>query len=317
MLELAAQPRVATAVAGWRDWLTHERRYSAHTVSNYTRDAKAFFKFLRGHLGHLADVEDLGALSPLDFRAWLAQRGRDGLSKQSNARALSTVRGLFRYFARIGLVENSTLSGFRGPKLPQSLPKALDVGDALDLVSAAGNDPTRERWVTARDHALLMVLYGAGLRISEALGLNRRDFSTLRGSSPTLRILGKGNKQRIVPVLPAVRVAIWDYVEVCPLGGDDDSPVFLGVRGGRLNPAQVQALVRQLRRELGLPESATPHALRHSFATHLLGGGGDLRTIQELLGHATLSTTQRYTAVDAARLTAVHGLHHPRARRRD
>jgi len=314
MLALHAKADVVEAVEGWRDWLTSERKYSKHTIKNYGGDAEAFFRFLNGHLGEAADFQALAGLTALDFRAWLAARHAEGLSKTSSARAFSTLRGLFTYFARNGYCDNAAIQAVRTPKLPQSVPKALDVGDALDLVDAA-DDPTLKPWVAARDQALFMLLYGGGLRIGEALALTLGDLvDVLKGDS--LRVTGKGNKTRLVPLLPLVVDALNRYLTLCPYGDKESRAVFLGVRGGPLNASQAQARVRQLRRELGLPDTTTPHALRHSFATHLLGGGGDLRAIQDLMGHATLSTTQRYTLVDAERLTQTHALHHPRAKRR-
>ncbi len=313
MIGAFAAPEVAAAAQAWRDWLVHERRYSNHTVTNYCRDVDAFLSFLRTHLDEPPDKGALARATTLDFRAWLADRHARGFSRPSTARALSAVRSFFRQLARQGFVENTALNAIRAPKLPQSVPKALDAGDALDLIAAAGAVTGAAPWLAARDKALLLLLYGCGLRIGEALGLTPRQ----AGAGGSIRVLGKGNKERVVPLLPAVSKALAAYIRLRPFAAEPDAPLFIGVRGGPLNPAQAQARVRQLRRELGLPETATPHALRHSFATHLLAGGGDLRSIQELMGHESLSTTQRYTAVDAARLGQVHRGHHPRARRKE
>ncbi|MCP5372142.1 MAG: tyrosine recombinase XerC [Hyphomicrobiales bacterium] len=296
------------AVARWRDWLAHERRLSPHTVAGYGRDLGAFLAFAAGHLGAPPGLDDLAALRPADFRAYLAARQRDGLGRTSVARALSTLRGFFRFLERRGLAANPAMGTLRTPRAPRPVPKALAPEEALDLVDSAP-DISDEAWVGLRDTALLTLLYGAGLRLGEALAL-RRDQAP-RGDS--MVVTGKGNKQRLVPILPVVRRAVDAYVAACPHHLAADEPLFRGSRGGPLNPAVAQRQVRRLRALLGLPETATPHALRHSFATHLLAGGGDLRTIQELLGHASLSTTQRYTDVDVARLTAVYRRAHPRA----
>jgi integrase/recombinase XerC len=222
---------------------------------------------------------------------------------------MSSLRGFFRHLERAGLAANVAIHGVRTPKVPRSVPKALDEKQARETVDAAGKR-SKQPWIAKRDVAVLTLLYGSGLRIGEALALDR-------GQAPdgdAMTVTGKGGKQRLVPVLPVVAAAVRDYLDACPYEVGDDGPLFLGARGGRLNAGIVQGLVRGLRADLGLPETATPHALRHSFATHLLAGGGDLRTIQELLGHASLSTTQRYTDVDSAHLQAVYEKAHPRAR---
>jgi integrase/recombinase XerC len=251
-----------------------------------------------------------------DFRAWLARRSRDKLARSSTARALSSVRGFFRFLDRRGLAANAAIALVRTPKLPKSVPRALPVGDTRDLLAEAEGDVAIE-WIGRRDTAILTLLYGAGLRIAEALSLDKRTVEALlRDRSTSLAITGKGGKQRIVPLLPAVTTALAAYRATCPFlaAAAPDDRFFIGARGAALDPGVVQRAVRRLREQLGLPESVTPHALRHSFATHLLGAGGDLRTIQELLGHASLSTTQRYTDVDATRLAAVYRSAHPRAR---
>ncbi len=306
-----AEPAVASAIEDWRGWLAHERRASRHTLDAYGRDVAAFLRFLAGHLGFPPGLRDLDGLTPADFRSYLASRAGQGLGRTSVARARSTLRGFFRFLDRAGLVHNAAIGGIRTPRVPQSIPKALTEVDARMAVEAVG-DLSDEPWVARRDTALLLLLYGCGLRIGEALALNRSQAP----AGETMVVTGKGGKQRMVPVLPVVARAMDDYLAACPYPLGDDGPLFVGVRGKRLNAGVVQRQVRRLRALLGLPETATPHALRHSFATHLLSGGGDLRTIQELLGHASLSTTQRYTAVDAGHLTAVYRKAHPRARRR-
>ena len=247
----------------------------------------------------------------MDFRAWLARRQADGLSRASTARALAALRGLFRRLDRRGLAHNAAIGVLRTPRLPRGIPKALAEDEARDVIDAVGDADTAP-WVIKRDMAMFTLLYGCGLRIGEALALDCHQAP--RGDA--FAVTGKGNKQRLVPVLPAVHQAIADYLAAVPFAGETDAPLFVGVRGKRLDPAIAQLQMRKLRALMGLPESATPHALRHSFATHLLAGGGDLRTIQELLGHASLATTQRYTAVDEARLKAVYRDAHPRARAR-
>jgi integrase/recombinase XerC len=307
----------AAARDEWLAWLRHERRGSPHTLAAYGRDLGAFLGFLTGHLGQPAALAELSGLNRGDFRAWLAARGREGLTASSTARALSVLRSFFRFLARRGLASNSAIGLLRSPKLPRSVPKALTAGEALEAVDAVG-DLSDEPWVAKRDMALLALLYGGGLRLSEALSLNVGDLPKAKaGETLSLTITGKGRKQRLVPMLPAVREAIDDYMRTAPFSGERDGPLFRGVRGARLHPRLVQLQLQKLRPLLGLPETATPHALRHSFATHILAGGGDLRAIQELLGHASLSTTQRYTDVDAAALLSVYDKAHPRARKAD
>ena len=304
-----AEPAVVSATADWRAWLTHERRASPHTLDAYGRDIGSFLRFLSDHLGFAPGLQDLRDLTPAVFRSYLAARNGRGLSRASTARAMSTLRGFFRFLDRAGLVHNAAVRGVRTPRVPKSIPKALTVDDARDAVDGIGRLSARP-WIAKRDAALVILLYGCGLRIGEALALDR-------GQAPhrdAMVITGKGGKQRLVPVLPVVAEAIEDYLSACPYPLGEADPLFVGVRGGRLDPGVVQRQMRRLRALLGLPETATPHALRHSFATHLLAGGGDLRTIQELLGHASLSTTQRYTDVDAGRLIEVYRDAHPRAR---
>ena len=313
MIEIA-EPAVVKALTDWQDWLTHEKHYSAHTLDAYSRDVISFFKFLGRHLGHAPGLEDLDRLSTRDFRGYLARQNAEGLERTSTARAMSTLKTFFKYLVREGRIENTVIQTVRIPKVPKSIPKALSIQDALtalDVVEELSDDV----WVGKRDKALLTLLYGCGLRLGEALKLSRDEGLRALDGDASLVISGKGGKQRLVPVLPAVSIAIQDYLDVCPFQFEGDAPLFVGVRGKRLNPAIAQKTVRELRALLKLPDSATPHALRHSFATHLLGGGGDLRTIQELLGHASLSSTQRYTEVDGEHLSMVYDATHPRAKR--
>jgi integrase/recombinase XerC len=310
-LAFTAEPAVIAVIDDWRAWLAHERRISGHTLDGYGRDLRKFLQFITGHLGYPPGLQDLEALKPRDFRGYLASRHAEGLARSSTARAMSTLRNFFRFMERRGVVENAAIGAIKTPKVPHSVPKALTMEDALTTVITVG-DLSDEPWIGKRDTAVMLLLYGCGLRIGEALGLDR-------GQAPededSIVVTGKGDKQRLVPVLPVVSSAIRDYVEACPFDLAPDGPLFVGKRGKRLRARVIQRQMGILRARLGLPETATPHALRHSFATHLLAGGGDLRTIQELLGHASLSTTQRYTEVDAGRLKAVYDDAHPRARR--
>jgi integrase/recombinase XerC len=304
-----AAPDLAAALAGWLGRIERERRFSPHSVAAYRRDAADFLDFLAGHIGGPPDIAALDRLRSADFRAWLAARAGRDLEKSSSARALSALRSLYRELGRAGLIANAALDAVKTPKLPRTLPKPLTTAEADALLDAAAGAAVAP-WIAKRDRALLCLLYGGGLRIGEALGLARRDAPF----GESLAVTGKGRKQRLVPVLPVVRAAIDDYLAACPFDLAPAGPLFVGARGGPLNPRIVQRAIETLRVELGLPDFATPHALRHSFATHLLAAGGDLRSIQELLGHASLSTTQRYTAVDRARLLEVYDKAHPRAK---
>jgi integrase/recombinase XerC len=312
LTRFSAAGDLAAAISDWQSWLENERRASRHTALGYGRDLAGFLDFLREHLGALPSLAALEALAPADFRAYLAARAQDGIERSSSARALSTLRGFFRFLDRRGLAQNAALAAVRAPKLPKSVPKPLSAEDArlaLERIVELSEAP----WIGNRDLAILTLLYGCGLRISEALGLRRGEAPLEPGM---LSVTGKGRKTRLVPVLPAVSEAVAGYLALCPHRLAAKGPLFVGARGGPLNPRLVQRQMQRLRALLGLPETATPHALRHSFATHLLAGGGDLRTIQELLGHASLSTTQRYTAVDAERLLKVYDRAHPRAKAR-
>jgi integrase/recombinase XerC len=261
------------------------------------------------HLGGAASCEDLAQLTASDFRAFLARRRKEGAESRTLARQLSSLRSFYRFAEKQGLFRNAALSAIRSPKLPHRVPKPVAPDKARDLVKAdALADADTPQWVLARDEAVLTLLYAAGLRISEALSLTPR-----QADQPVLRVTGKGNKTRIVPLLPAARDAITRYRDLCPFALKPEEPLFRGVKGGPLNARNIQLLVARLRGALGLPETATPHALRHSFATHLLSHGADLRVIQELLGHASLSTTQVYTEVNRAHLLEQYRKAHPRA----
>ena len=297
------------AIGSWLDWLSAERRVSAHTIAAYGRDLAAFFDFIGLHRGEVPNLTGMSALSPADFRAYLALRAGQGRERTTLARGLSVLRGFVRFLERRKLAAAPALAVLRSPKLPASVPKPLTVEDAGAALAAAG-DVALSVWQQKRDIAILTLLYGCGLRISEARGLSLAEAP--RGD--VLVVTGKGQKQRHVPVLAAVAEAVADYLVACPYPLTKDGPLFVGARGGPLSPRLVQRQMQVLRGMLGLPETATPHALRHSFATHLLGNGGDLRAIQELLGHASLSTTQRYTKVEPEHLLKVYAAAHPRAR---
>jgi len=304
-----------TVIAEIENWLTHlgaERRYSPKTLEAYRRDVEQFLDFLTEHLGGRPSLKDLTALTPADVRAFLAKRRAEGIGSRSLMRTLAGLRGFARYLERNGKGRVAALSAVRAPKIGKSLPRPLPVTAARRIAdSELYADENAAPWVHARDAAVLALLYGSGLRISEALGLTRADAG---GSGrDAFTVTGKGRKQRMVPVLPQVQTLIAEYVTLCPYDLPGDGPLFVGAKGGPLSPRIVQLAMARLRGALGLAESATPHALRHSFATHLLARGGDLRAIQELLGHASLATTQIYTEVDAERLIEAYRNAHPRA----
>jgi len=299
-------PALASLLGNWLDYLRVEKRVSGHTYTAYQRDVSGFLVFLAGHLGKSPDKTDLQNLQPTDFRAFLAHRRGCGLTPASVARTLSAVRAFFKFLRRNDILNNEAINAISSPKLPRRLPRPLDEKMArASLVNIA--DFAREPWIRDRDIAVLTLLYGCGLRISEALNLNRSDLP----DDNMLRVIGKRNKERLVPMLPVVRSAIEHYLASCPHALPMEGPLFIGVQGKRLNARMIQLAMERLREVLGLPPSATPHALRHSFATHLLTAGGDLRTIQELLGHASLATTQHYTDVDTAYLMDVYNNAHP------
>ncbi len=297
-------------------WLAHlrsERRLSPKTLEAYARDLRQFLEFLAGHWGTRVTIARFAALEASDVRAFMAMRRADGIGGRSLMRTLAGLRSFGRYLEREGKGKVGALSAIRAPKVGKSLPKPVSITAAKRFADAderAGE--TRAPWIWARDAAVMALLYGSGLRISEALGLRRRDVP-LPGAGDVLIVNGKGNKTRMVPVLQNVLNLIQDYVALCPHPLPAEGPIFVGARGGPLSPRIIQLTMERLRGALGLPDSATPHALRHSFATHLLGRGGDLRAIQELLGHASLSTTQIYTGIDSERLLEVYRTAHPRA----
>lgn len=303
------QPGLRDALERWLTELGSVSGRSAKTVDAYRADVLSFLAFLQGYEADALGTAALSKLSTRTMRGWMAHERDRGLSARSLARALSAVKNFVTWMAEKNGFDPTAVLMIRAPRFSPKLPRPLEEKTAksvLETVEMQSSTP----WVALRDQAVITLLYGCGLRISEALGLTGRVFPL----SETIRIVGKGKKERIVPVIPAARHAVEAYVEACPFEIEADDPVFRGVRGGPLNPRHIQKVMEQVRMQLGLPASATPHAMRHSFATHLLNAGGDLRTIQELLGHASLSTTQAYTAVDTARLMEVYESAHPRAR---
>lgn len=292
----------------WLAQLQGLRDASPHTIEAYRHDVAAYLGFMSAHLGGDVGLAALGAVRTADLRAWMAHERADGLGARSLGRALSAVKSFYRWLAEAEGVDTSAVLAMRAPKAGARLPRPISPDAARDMISQTGLQAA-EPWVAARDVAVVTLLYGCGLRISEALGLRRADAPL----PDVLRILGKGKRERLVPVLPVARAAVDDYLRLLPHRLMGDGPLFIGLRGGPLSPRIVQKTMADTRRQLGLPDSTTPHAMRHSFATHLLAAGGDLRTIQALLGHASLATTQVYTGVDQARLMDVYRAAHPRA----
>lgn len=301
--------KLGERVETWLAWLAHNRSSSAHTMVAYETDIRNFLLFLNEHLGNVVTIHNLAALTLRDFRSWLAARHQKKLTAKSSARALSVVRSFYRYLEKHDVLSNPAVFHIRTPKLGKPLPKALAKEQAIEALDHVGDDH-KLPWVQSRDMALLTLIYGCGLRISEALSLTPSD---IPAQCASIKIRGKGNKERIVPILPQVHQAIAQYRALCPHPLAADESLFRGVRGDTLRPELFQRAIRHLRAQLHLPDSATPHSFRHSFATHLLANDGDLRTIQELLGHADLSTTQHYTKVDHERLLAAYSKAHPRA----
>lgn len=309
---LPVTPALNAVLEQWEGWLADVKIFSEHTVVSYKNDLSNFLIFMAQHLGGSVGLPELNNLENKDIRAWLASRVMADDEKKyeasSNARALSSIKNYFRYLEKQGKCKNAVIFHIRAPKIKKSLPRALNEEQAKNAVKGIVSE-NAESWVNARDTALLLLIYGCGLRIGEALSLTCSDIP--KGDS--IVVTGKGNKQRKLPVLPIVKAAIEEYVAQCPYKFTKDGPLFWGLRGKPLDPGIFQRQLRVLRNKLNLPETTTPHAFRHSFATHLLSAGGDLRSIQELLGHVSLSTTQRYTHVDKNRLMAVYKNAHPRA----
>jgi integrase/recombinase XerC len=308
---MAAALGAEQARQAWLEHLAHERRASPRTLEAYGFAARRYIAFLEQHRGERVQVPDLARVTAAEVRAWLAhlRTGDHPLSPRSLSQALSAIRTFHRFLDRRMDAPNAAIALVRGPRVKPGAPRPVSEDQAQGLLAEPGFDPDKAAWEAARDEAVLSLLYGCGLRISEALSLRRSDAPL----GDLLRITGKGSKMRVVPVLPAVRAAVDAYLAEVSFPLDADAPLFRAKRGGPLSPRHVQATVQILRGRLGLPDSATPHALRHAFATHLLGAGADLRSIQELLGHASLSTTQRYTEVDAAALLGAYNQAHPHA----
>ncbi|MEN8236319.1 MAG: tyrosine recombinase XerC [Pseudomonadota bacterium] len=307
------RPHLATdlqqPIDDWINWLSVEKNYSKHTVFSYLEDLKSFAKFMQQHLGEVPSLANLAALHSRDFRAFLAARLQQGLNPSSNARCISVLRNFFRFIEERHGLSNNYIHTLNTGRLPKPLPRPIDAPRAKQLIETQDLFEA-PAWVQARDAALFTLLYGCGLRISEALELNVAD----KPESAQMTITGKRNKQRLVPVLPIVRQRLTEYLDLRPYAAAPESPLFVGLRGKRLQAPVARRQVQLLRQSLGLPDGITPHSLRHSFATHLLEAGGDLRTIQELLGHASLSSTQRYTQVETSTLHKVYAKAHPRRR---
>lgn len=309
--ELALGADLERAGEDWLAHLAHERGFAEATLEAYGRDLRQLHDHLAGHLARPPCLGDLARLDARTVRGFLAARRRQGVGSRSLSRTLSALRHFFRWLEDTGLLRNRVVAAMQRPKLPHSVPKPLTVTKAAAVVEAGGE--MELDWVSARDTAVLLLLYGAGLRISEALGLTLREAPV--AGRDALVITGKGGKERLVPLLPVIAEAVERYLRLCPYPLEPDDALFLGAKGGPLSPRLIQLAMERMRAGLGLPDTATPHALRHSFATHLLSAGADLRQIQELLGHASLSTTQIYTEVDRDRLLAVYDAAHPRAAR--
>lgn len=297
------------AIEDWLGWLSEERRAAKNSVLAYERDMVAFIDFAHQHIARQVGCQHFAQFSLRDFRAWLAHLAAVGLTAASRARAVAAIRGFYRWADRRGIFHNESIGHLRLPKIPRRLPRPLSEENIAALTSAAETQAT-DAWLALRDQALFTLLYGAGLRLGEALALNRSDLT----QADRLVVRGKGNKQRVVPLLPAVQAGLVAYLSATTQKNANE-PIFIGVRGKRLNPGVAERQMRLLRSSAGLPESATPHALRHSFATHLLNDGADLRTLQELLGHASLSSTQLYTQLSATQLTKIYTKAHPRAQK--
>jgi integrase/recombinase XerC len=309
---LTTASTIEEAIAAWQEVLREIRNVSPHTAVSYAHDVQVFCAFLGRYRGADLRLGDLDALDMTEARAWLADLASKNIGAASRSRAISSTRNFYRWLSKEKLVRNAILQTLRSPKKPQRAPHPLSGGQIDQLM--AETEITRTDWVGARDKALFMLLYGAGLRLGEALSLNGAALADMAGGQ--LTITGKGNKQRIVPILPEVLDEVAAYVKAGPFAISEDGALFRGEKGKRLNPAVAERAMRNIRKQLLLPDHATPHALRHSFASHLLNSGADLRSIQELLGHASLSTTQQYTKLDETSLMAIYDKAHPRAKAR-
>ncbi len=296
------------ALHKWDDYLRYEKNLSRHSIRAYSIDVGHFLNFMAQHLGKAPGLNDLSEITLRDFRAWMSKKSIDGTSNASRARSLSGVKNLLTWLDKQGILHNPAISAVRTPKIPHKLHRALHQDQAMALIDQAGIHEQQD-WVAARNTALFMLLYGCGLRIDEALSLNISDLPR----DGFLRVRGKGNKERQIPALDIIKRTIDNYLELCPHTALPDRPLFIGARAGRLNQGVAQRSMRDIRKSMGLPDTATPHALRHSFATHLLQNGANLREIQELLGHVSLSTTQRYTEINAEEMLKIYKAAHPRA----
>lgn len=297
-------------VAEFIEYLTQTKNYSVHTATAYETDIRDFIKFYNNYIGADVGISNIAKADAICFRAWMADRARRNLSHKSTARALSSLRGFYKFLANRHNIENDAIGLISSPKVPRKLSKAIDVTDVEHMHDAISAIDESEPWIAARDWALVMLLFGCGLRISEALGLTNSD---VRGRPDSLRILGKGSKERIVPMLPAVMDAIEKYTRIRPFGNGANDALFRSVRGLPMSPRMAEKVVEKLRHYLQLPDYVTPHALRHTFATAMLAGGADLRSLQELLGHSSLSTTQLYTKVNMSEIMNVYEHAHPLA----
>ncbi len=305
----ACAPDLADMIGKWQVWLHSEKNLSPHTQRAYTADIGHFVRFLSTHEDGAISLDKLSAVSLTDFRSWMSRKAMDGLASSSRARSLAAVKNFMRWLDRQGVLHNAAIATVRTPKLPRKLPRPLEEAQAMRILDQSAGMETDD-WIGARNQALFTLLYGSGLRINEALQLNVNDLPR----DGFMRVMGKGSKERQVPVLPLVETIIARYRALCPFADTPDRPLFVGEKGGRLNQGLAQKALRQMRTVLNLPDTATPHALRHSFATHLLQNGANLREIQELLGHSSLSTTQRYTDVNAEEMLKAYKQFHPRAR---
>lgn len=302
------------AVVEFLDYLTQTKNYSVHTATAYETDIRDFIKFYDNYIGADVSLSDFCRADTICFRAWMADRARRNLAHKSTARALSSLRGFYKFLAKTHNIHNNAIGLISSPKVPRKLSKAIEVSDVENMHDAIRNIDDKEPWIAARDWALVLLIFGCGLRISEALSLKNID---VRGRPESLRIIGKGAKERIVPVLPAVLDAIDKYIQLRPFGADANDALFRSVRGLPMSPRMAEKVIEHIRHYLMLPDYVTPHALRHTFATALLAGGADLRTLQELLGHSSLSTTQLYTKVNMAEIQNIYEHAHPRAVNQD
>ena len=298
-------------IAEFTDYLLNTKNYSTHTITAYENDIKDFINFYKKFNDGNVILENIADVDTISFRSWLADRARRNLSHKSTARALSSLKTFYKYLGLYKNIQNESITLISSPKIPRKLSKAIETTDVADMHEAIKTIDSEEPWIAARDWALVVLIFGCGLRISEALSLKNKDIAN---NPDSLRIVGKGNKERIVPVLPAVNEVINKYIKIRPFGHDENDPLFRSVRGLPMSSRMAEKVIENLRQYLQLPDYVTPHALRHTFATALLAGGADLRSLQELLGHASLSTTQLYTKVNIAEIMDAYNHAHPMAK---